>query len=54
MSPPRRKDNANRVAGLSQPNGRPANGVPRAPAPAEQESQEQTDENIFLFVPNLI
>ncbi|KAK0929896.1 phosphatidylinositol synthase 1 (CDP-alcohol phosphatidyltransferase1) [Friedmanniomyces endolithicus] len=54
MSPPRRKDNGGRVAGTSQPNGRPANGVPRAPAPVEDTSKEQTDENIFLFVPNLI
>ncbi|KAK0285178.1 phosphatidylinositol synthase 1 (CDP-alcohol phosphatidyltransferase1) [Friedmanniomyces endolithicus] len=54
MSPPRRKDNAIRVAGTSQPNGRPANGVLRAPAPVEDKSREQTDENIFLFVPNLI
>ncbi|TKA69350.1 hypothetical protein B0A55_08166 [Friedmanniomyces simplex] len=41
------------MAGTVQPNGRPANGVPRAPAQAEQDN-EQTDENIFLFVPNLI
>lgn len=37
----------------AQANGRPANGVPRAPA-QEEEEDEQTDENIFLFVPNLI
>ncbi|KAK1075471.1 phosphatidylinositol synthase 1 (CDP-alcohol phosphatidyltransferase1) [Friedmanniomyces endolithicus] len=54
MSPPRRKDNGSRVAGTSQLNGRPANGVPRALAPVEDKSREQTDENIFLFVPNLI
>ena len=37
------------------PNGAPLNGHPKGPthAVAEEES-DQTNENIFLFVPNLI
>lgn len=32
-------------------NGRPLNGKPRGPV---QEESDQTDENIFVFIPNLI
>lgn len=37
-------------------NGRPMNGKPRAPAQAvaKEVQNDQTDENIFLFIPNLI
>jgi hypothetical protein len=35
-------------------NGRPINGHPRSPARTVEEESDQTDENIFLFVPNLI
>lgn len=34
--------------------GRPMNGKPRAPAQVEEEDDDQTKENIFLFIPNLI
>ncbi|KAK5128964.1 hypothetical protein LTR85_000297 [Meristemomyces frigidus] len=38
----------------AQSNGRPPNGTPRG-APAQSEKpDDETDENIFLFVPNLI
>ncbi|KAK3113620.1 phosphatidylinositol synthase 1 (CDP-alcohol phosphatidyltransferase1) [Teratosphaeriaceae sp. CCFEE 6253] len=53
MSSQRVKAGVDRSAGTAQSNGRPANGTPRAPAQAK-ETDEQTTENIFLFVPNLI
>jgi hypothetical protein len=34
-------------------NGRPLNGHAKGPAQPEQQV-DQTDENIFLFIPNLI
>lgn len=34
-------------------NGRAMNGKPRAPVQADVED-DQTDENIFVFIPNLI
>ncbi|KAK5164486.1 phosphatidylinositol synthase 1 (CDP-alcohol phosphatidyltransferase1) [Saxophila tyrrhenica] len=39
---------------MSQANGRPVNGHPRSPARTAKRDDDQTDENIFLFVPNLI
>lgn len=39
--------------GVMETNGSPLNGHPRAPAQNE-EREDETDENIFLFVPNLI
>jgi CDP-diacylglycerol--inositol 3-phosphatidyltransferase len=38
------------------PNGMPLNGHPKSPTRAivEAKEDEQTDENIFIFVPNLI
>ncbi|KAK3624359.1 phosphatidylinositol synthase 1 (CDP-alcohol phosphatidyltransferase1) [Elasticomyces elasticus] len=53
MSSQRLKNGVDRLAGTTQPNGRPANGAPRAPVSA-REAKGETDENIFLFVPNLI
>lgn len=48
----RRKEQA-RSTGTAHSNGRPVNGTPRG-APAQAEESDETDENIFLFVPNLI
>ena len=40
---------------MNQANGRPMNGRPRSPPrTVEEKDAEGTDENIFLFVPNLI
>lgn len=35
-------------------NGTPLNGHARGPAQDVEKEDDQTDENIFLFVPNLI
>lgn len=44
-----------KVANGSAANGRPMNGKPQAPAQdAVNERGDETDENIFLFYPNLI
>ncbi|KAK4889991.1 phosphatidylinositol synthase 1 (CDP-alcohol phosphatidyltransferase1) [Elasticomyces elasticus] len=53
MNSQRLKDGVDHLAGTTQLTGRPANGAPRAPVSA-READDQTDENIFLFVPNLI
>lgn len=39
--------------GNTPANGAPLNGHPRGPD-VDEEEDEQTDENIFVFVPNLI
>ncbi|KAK3057403.1 phosphatidylinositol synthase 1 (CDP-alcohol phosphatidyltransferase1) [Extremus antarcticus] len=39
---------------MNHSNGRPMNGQPKSPARTVKEDDDQTDENIFLFVPNLI
>jgi len=56
QTPKQRREALARGADPTQSNSRPPNGVPRASAQrAEEENEdEQTDENIFLFVPNLI
>ena len=38
----------------AQTNGSPVNGAPPSPARTEEIEDDQTDENIFLFIPNLI
>ncbi|KAK3725349.1 phosphatidylinositol synthase 1 (CDP-alcohol phosphatidyltransferase1) [Vermiconidia calcicola] len=42
------------VAEMNHTNGTPVNGHPRGPARSVDEESDQTDENIFLFIPNLI
>jgi hypothetical protein len=39
---------------LNHTNGTPLNGHPRSPARTTEQEDDETDENIFLFVPNLI
>ena len=40
---------------MNHANGTPLNGHPKSPARAVADAHEdETDENIFLFVPNLI
>lgn len=39
---------------MNHTNGHPINGHPRGSGRDVEEKDEQTDENIFLFVPNLI
>ena len=46
--------NMNGHANGSLANGRPLNGHAKGAAHDEMEDDDQTDENIFLFVPNLI
>lgn len=41
-----------RAKGDAHANGKPVNGTPRGPV--QDEEDDQTDENIFVFVPNLI
>jgi hypothetical protein len=38
----------------AEANGRPLNGTPRAADSVEDREDDQTKENIFLFIPNLI
>ena len=54
-----RKEDMSRTAreqtNMSPPNSRPMNGHARSPARrSKQDDDDQTNENIFLFVPNLI
>lgn len=38
----------------SNENGSPTNGKPRAPVQVQDGEDDKTNENIFMFIPNLI